>query len=284
VKRLCFYHAGCPDGLGAALAVKLAWGSQVRLTAHGHDDAVSVDDAEDATVVYVDIAPNNEVLRAIGPVADKIIVLDHHISSKRRFESDPELADYMEELGHEIHFDLTRSGAVMAWEYFHPGEPLPDLYRYVQDQDLWNWELHQSREVNAAIGSYPQQLEVWEGFVENGIPGLAEEGTAIVRANRAEVAHTLKSSHVAFIDGERIEAVNCSTHSRSSVGHELAARARFDKPWGLVYRISSQRVHLSIYSIGELDISKVAVHFGGGGHPNASGFNVSLEQWLKDFL
>jgi hypothetical protein len=190
----------------------------------------------------------------------------------------------MEELGHEIHFDLTRSGAVLAWEYFHPDEPVPDLFQYIQDQDLWNWELPQSREVNAAIGSYPQRLEVWEDFLENGISHLAEEGSALVRADRAEVARALKSAHIVFIDGERIEAVNCTTHSRSAIGHELAARARFDKPWGLVYRITAHRVHLSIYSIGDLDISQVAVRMGGGGHPNASGFNVSLERWLKDFL
>ncbi|MBW2712874.1 MAG: hypothetical protein JRC77_03900 [Deltaproteobacteria bacterium] len=281
---MCFYHAGCPDGLGAALAVKLAWGDEVRLTAHGHEDAVSTDEAEDALVIYVDIAPTNEVLRAIAPVAEQIIVLDHHASSKRRFESDPELAPYMEELGHVVHFDLTRSGAVLAWEYFHPDEPLPDLYRYVQDQDLWDWDLPQSREVNAAIGSYPQQFEVWENFIENGISNLAEEGRALVRANRAEVARALKSAHVAFINGERIEAVNCTTHTRSAIGHELAARARFDKSWGLIYRVTAQRVHCSIYSIGELDVSKVAVRFGGGGHPNASGFNLNLEHWLKDFL
>jgi oligoribonuclease NrnB/cAMP/cGMP phosphodiesterase (DHH superfamily) len=281
---MCFYHAGCPDGLGAALAVKLAWGDQVQLTAHGHDDAVQADDAEYAKVIYVDIAPTNEVLRALAPVAAKILVLDHHVSSQRRFESDPELAPYMEEMGHEIHFDLTRSGAVLAWEYFHPDEPVPDLFRYVQDQDLWHWELPLSREVNAAIGSYPQRLDIWEGFLENDISALADEGSALVRANKAEVARAVKSAHVVFINGERIEAVNCTTHSRSAIGHELAARARFDKPWGLVYRITAHRVHVSIYSIGDLDVSKVAVDLGGGGHPNASGFNVNLERWLKDFL
>ena len=69
-------------------------------------------------------------------------------------------------------------------------------------------------------------------------------------------------------------------HQRAAIGHELAKRARFGKPWGLVYRVSGTQVDCSIYSTGDLDVSAVATRFGGGGHRNASGFSVSLADWL----
>jgi nanoRNase/pAp phosphatase (c-di-AMP/oligoRNAs hydrolase) len=43
-------------------------------------------------------------------------------------------------------------------------------------------------------------------------------------------------------------------------------------------------VDVSLYSIGDFDVSRRAVGFGGGGHRNAAGFHVSLREWLERFL
>ena len=50
-----------------------------------------------------------------------------------------------------------------------------------------------------------------------------------------------------------------------------------------MYRVSGRSVDASIYSIGDVDVSAIARRYGGGGHRNASGFNVSLRRWLDDF-
>ena len=39
-------------------------------------------------------------------------------------------------------------------------------------------------------------------------------------------------------------------------------------------------VDVSIYSVGDLDVSLVAGQFGCGGHRNASGFSIPLKDWL----
>jgi nanoRNase/pAp phosphatase (c-di-AMP/oligoRNAs hydrolase) len=44
------------------------------------------------------------------------------------------------------------------------------------------------------------------------------------------------------------------------------------------------RVDVSIYSIGDFDVAAVAARFQGGGHRNASGFSVGLEEWLDRFV
>ena len=46
MRRICFYHAGCPAGLGAAGAVRHAWGDTVDYRARGHDDDVDLDDLD----------------------------------------------------------------------------------------------------------------------------------------------------------------------------------------------------------------------------------------------
>ncbi len=283
MQRTCFYHAGCPDGLGAAWSVWRAWGPGARYLPRGHDDVVDAGAHEGGLVVFVDIAPGNEELRGLAQRAAKVIVLDHHVTARERFENDLGLQNALAGRGHTICFDLSHSGAILAWQHFHPDEPAPDLLRYVEDQDLWSWKLPDSEQVNAAISSYPRDFESWDELATRPIEELAAEGTPILRATRIEVERALQSAHPVSVGSRRAEAVNASLH-RSKIGHELAKRAAFKLPWGLVYRVTGGRVDVSLYSIGELDVARVAEAYGGGGHANASGFSVTLQRWTDEFV
>jgi oligoribonuclease NrnB/cAMP/cGMP phosphodiesterase (DHH superfamily) len=282
MKATCFFHAGCPDGFGAAWAVWRAWGARGRYRPCGHEDGLDAREFAGAHVVFVDIAPDNATLHDLAEFAERVVVLDHHLSSRDRYTADPGLAKRLSAGPHRVHYDLDRSGAVLAWQHFHPDESTPMLLRYVEDQDLWSWKLPQSREVNAAIASYRRNFEVWDGLAARPIEELAAEGAPIARANRVEVERMLKAAHPLRIGGGRAEAVNAQ-HHRSAIGHALAKRAAYGPPWGVVYRLGGKRLDVSIYSIGDLDVSKIATEHGGGGHRNAAGFSVSLEEWLKRF-
>jgi oligoribonuclease NrnB/cAMP/cGMP phosphodiesterase (DHH superfamily) len=282
VARTCYYHAGCPDGFGAAYAAWRAWGARGRCVARGHDDPFDPLAHEGDEVVFADIALPNALLRDLGDVAQRVVVLDHHWSARRQFESDPQLAIFLAGRGHEVCFDLEHSGAVLAWRHFHPDEPEPDLLRYVEDQDLWAWKLPESLAVNAAIGSYPRELDVWEELVSRPWQELAREGEPILRAMRTDVERALRFAHPLRVGGLELEAVN-SLHHRSHIGHALAERAAFGTRAGAVYRFVGARADVSLYSIGDFDVSAIAARYGGGGHRNASGFSVSLAEWLANF-
>lgn len=283
MKRVCFYHAGCPDGFGAAWAVRSAWGDEGAYVARGHDDRAPLDRCEDAFVAFVDIAPARDELEELAGVSAQIIVLDHHVTARDRLARDARLVDALEAEGHVLHFDLGHSGAVLAWHYFRSDEPVPELLRYVEDQDLWNWALPDSDAVNAAIASYPREFHVWDELASGPIDSLVQQGRPILRANRIEVARRLEHARPVALGTKRIEAVNASTN-RSQIGHELARRAAFEVEWGLVYRVEGSEVFVTLYSIGDVDVSKVAVTYGGGGHPNAAGFHLPLARWLDDFV
>jgi hypothetical protein len=283
VRHTCFFHAGCPDGFGAAWAVWRSWGDAARYVPRGHEDSFDPQRYEGHLVAFVDIAPPAEALRELAEVAARIIVLDHHITARDRFRADPTLSRALAGRGHHVHFDINRSGAVLAWTHFHPNEPTPELLLYVQDQDLWSWKLPRSEEVNTALASYPREFEAWEKLAARPTQELAAEGTHIVRANRIEVERSLQTAHSIALGAKRAEAVN-ARYLRAPLGHELAKRATYGEPWGVVYRVSGDRVDVSIYSIGDLDVSKIAQRYGGGGHRNASGFSVPLRLWLERFV
>ena len=283
MKKNLIFHAGCPDGFGAAWAAWRVWGDEARYIPRSHDDPFDPLRFDGQLVVLADISLKNRDLDAVGEVAAQVVVLDHHLTAQEHFSADPGVENAMVARGHVVHFDLNHSGAVLSWNYFHPEETPPELLRYVEDQDLWNWKLPRSEEVNAAIGSHPRDFEAWNRLAGRSVEALAQEGAPIVRANRLELERVLTYAHPVRVGNDRIEAVN-ALHQRAALGHELSKRARFGRPWGLVYRVSGTRVDCSIYSTGELDVSAVATRFGGGGHRNASGFSISLAAWVEEFV
>jgi len=232
--------------------------------------------------VFVDIAPDNDYLRQLADEAAQVVVLDHHWTARERYAADPGIENLIADGGHRVVFDLDHSGAVLAWHYFHPNESVPALLAYVQDQDLWQWALPRSEEVNAAIGSHDRAFAVWDALAARTPEDLAREGEPILRAQRIEIVRALANAHPITVGARRIEAVNAQ-QNRSHLGHQLAKRAAFGEPIGLVYRVSGRTVDASIYSIGDVDVSAIARRYGGGGHRNASGFSVSLRRWLEEF-
>jgi len=282
VERICYFHAGCPDGFGAAWSVWKAWGDGARYVPRGHESDPPRNPHVGGTVVFVDIAPDNEYLRQLAEDAAHVVVLDHHLTARERYQADPGVENVMDDGGHRVVFDLAQSGAVLAWRHFHPGAATPPLLAYVQDQDLWQWALPRSEEVNAAIGSHQRQFAVWDALAARSPDELAREGEPILRAQRAELLRVLQSVHPVTVSDHRVEAVNAQ-QNRSHLGHELAKRAAFGHPIGLVYRVTGRQVDASIYSIGEVDVSAIARRYGGGGHRNASGFSVPLLRWLDEF-
>jgi oligoribonuclease NrnB/cAMP/cGMP phosphodiesterase (DHH superfamily) len=282
VRRICFYHAGCPDGFGAAWAVWRAWGDDADYRPIGHDEPIDVPACAGAQVAFVDIFTRTEILRALGERAGHVIVLDHHVTSRDRLQAEPALERELRARGHHVRFDLSHSGAVLAWQHFHEDDP-PTLLEYVEDQDLWAWKLPHSEEVNAAIGSHVRTFDAWERQAAKPLEALVAEGEPLVRSARIEVERAIRKAHAITVRGRRVEAVNATAH-RSAIGHALSERAAFGPPWGCVYRVSGSRVDATLYSIGELDVARVAVELGGGGHRNAAGFSVPLREWMERFL
>ncbi len=282
MRRVCIYHAGCPDGFGAAWAAWRAWGDDALYVARGHEDPLRARDYAGDFVLFADIAPSPPAARALAEEVAQLWVLDHHVSARDRFAREPDLTRELAHAGHRVLFDLAQSGAGLTWRALHE-EDAPPLIAYVEDQDLWRWKLPASREVNAAIQAAPRSFAAWNELAATSPEDLAREGEPIVRAQDAEITRALQNAHPVAIGPHRVEAVN-ARWPRAEIGHALSQRAAYGVPCGAVYRLIGRSVDVSLYSIGEFDAAQIAVSFGGGGHRNAAGFSVPLADWLARFV
>ena len=141
------YHKSCTDGFGAAYSAWKLLGSKAQYHAASHGETPP--DIAGKCVAILDFSYKNDVTKQMIKSAKDLIVIDHHKSA-------------MVEL-HDIsntHFDMTKSGAMLAWEFFHPGKEPPKFINYIEDRDLWKWELPYSKEFAAAFDMVPFEFEV----------------------------------------------------------------------------------------------------------------------------
>jgi hypothetical protein len=157
---------------------------------------------------------------------------------------------------------------------------------------------------NKALWSHaPWSFEQWrdwfydceEQFNHTFWSDLYFEGEAILRAHNQNVQSVAKKSARKcriLVDWGTVEttpvffyglAANCPSHLTSDVGHELANRSG---TFGLCWTLSQEGfiANCSLRSNGDYDVSTIAKTFGGGGHKNAAGFEVSIQTllgWLK---
>src|SRR3954471_6157678 len=149
---LVLYHADCPDGFGAAFAAWCVLGDAASYipVRHGEPPPPQVEGGPE--VLYLlDFAYPRATMEHLASLVVSVRVLDHHATAAEDLAGLP-----------YVTIDLDKSGAVLAWEHFHPGRPVPLLLRYVQDRDLWRWELEQSRELNAALALAPHDFAAWD--------------------------------------------------------------------------------------------------------------------------
>lgn len=266
MKTLCIFHGACDDGFAAAWAVRNALGADSVEFYPG----VYQKEPPDVTgrdVVMVDFSYKRPVLEAMIAVAKNFCVLDHHKTAQEDLAGLDGCRP-----GVEILFDMERSGAGLAWDYFSEGKPRPEFINYIEDRDLWRKKLPGGDEFTIALRSYPQDFAVWDTLVRNSVDMLIAEGESIQRYYRLRVEELKRSSYLAKFAGHEIMIANAPYFAASEVAGELAE----GRPFGASYfEVRSGQYQYSLRSREDgIDVSEIAKQFGGGGHRGAAGFTV----------
>jgi len=272
---LIIYHGtGCLDGFGSAYTAycffKQEKGIDAEYLAAGHGDTLDID-LEGRDVYIVDFSYKRPILSAICEKASSVVILDHHESAQNDLEGLDETYSNL-----TIVFDMNRSGAVITWEYFHQ-EPVPPLLAHIQDRDLWQFRIPDSKHVNAALMSYPYEFELWDQFANcnDRLKTLIIEGRAINRLRNKMIDTYKKKAVFGKIAGFTVPIVSCPNVITSELLSELA----IGHPFAASYSDKGDKRGWSLRSSKEgQNVAAIAATFGGGGHPNAAGFGVSISE------
>lgn len=280
------YHGDCPDGFGAAYAAWRVLGDEADYIPCTHGNTEGLLEAVTGKVVYVlDFSFPAEVLEQMRPLVEKLTILDHHKSAKDGlacFHCGPKFS---------FNFDLEKSGAVLAWEYFNLEDEVPEFIQWIQDRDLWQWKIPHSREYLAVLDCLPFEFKAWQEFhdetswdetYESSVSqeNLQAQGTQLIQKLTQQANNELKSAFELTLGGHTVWAVN-STNKEvvSDVGNALAKKSG---TFSVVFRQSAaDEMRISLRAAPGFNALPVAQLMGGGGHPAACAFKCTPETWLE---
>lgn len=275
-KAVVIYHDHCADGFGAAWAFKqlaerdYKEGVEYVPAQYGKEPVFIPDHSADMYIL--DFSYNREALVDLAANFASVTVLDHHKTAAEI------LSGWNHGLANlEIVFDMERSGAGIAWDYFTDHQPRPELIDYIEDRDLWQFELSDSKEINSLIGFTKREFDAYDKLahlIDHHYDRAVGMGALLLEQQSRHVQSIIAATKRPIeINGKHGLVCNCPGQFASDVGDELA---KLSSTFGATYFQDSQdTMCVSLRSKGDYDVSEIAKQFGGGGHKNAAGFKFS---------
>ena len=272
---ICIYHNNCADGFGAAWVVRKAFLEHKLELPEFYPGEYNKPppDVTGKRVIMVDFSYKRSALLKMAEQAEYMIIYDHHATAK------DDLVDLPDNV--ETVFDMGRSGAMITWnEQFLDQRP-PPLLCHIQDRDLWQWELPNTKEIMATVFSYPYGFSVWDMLMKVPVDTLVMEGASLVRKQDKDICEILSvaTRNDIVIDGHKVPVVNIPHMFGSDACHILCE----GKPFAAYYWIDSE----GVYNFGMrsdkngVDVRKIAEKFGGGGHKHAAGFRSTTFGFVR---
>lgn len=270
-KVLCFFHANCVDGAASAAVIRRKY-PHAKCYPMNHGDKLRAR-VKGKKLFIVDFSFKPELLKRFSDEATSVHWYDHHITA----------VPIKEEVGWGI-IDLKESGASLTWKQEFPEKPLPKILEYVRDKDLYEWKLPNSREISMylrevegitnPLNPWWQKMmdgpsdEVWAKMIEGGVSALKHQEMTIKQG--------LRSAFEVEFHGHKTLAVNWSLEA-SDMGEYIYKNLGYDI--ALMFYYTGEVWNFSLRS-DKVDVSELALKFGGGGHPGAAGFRQQNIDWL----
>ena len=263
------YHDQCRDGFGSAYAAWKKFGDNASYVPRKTQDSVP-EGLINKELYILDYSYKKPELEKLVSENKSVVVIDHHESAKEAVCSFPGNV-----------FDQEHSGAVLSWKYFHPDTEVPTLLLYVEDHDLWKFQMPHNREFNASLIEYTQDFETWYQLNDNFenkdlFDSFIRNGTVIAGFEDKLVEKMMAFREKAIFEGHEIYVLNAERIYRSILGNNLAELNQKEGrvPMAIVYYRYDGYVHCSLRSTGDFCVRTLAEKYGGGGHNNAASIRV----------
>ena len=273
-KIAILYHGGCPDGFGGAYAAWKKFGDAAEYIPlkHGKPAPENLDGKD---LYLIDFCYPQLIMNQLAERAKSVTVLDHH-------EGVRDIATKFEGV-----FDAGRSGATIAWSYFHPDIPVPTLLKYVEDGDLYRFNLPNARNILAYVYTLTdsfasfdiKNVEKWDAFVveiedSNEQKRIVETGRLFAQYHEHIVIHGIHHAEIVHFEGYECYLTGSSGEFASDIGNRLA---RLKPPIAIIISADAESLRVSLRSDGSVDVAALAQKYGGNGHPAAAGFEIPFE-------
>jgi len=256
------YHGGCPDGFGGAYAAWKKFGDAADYIPTRYQQSVP-ENLEGKELYVVDFCYEQDTMNELLKNSKSLTVLDHHEGTREVVESMPNHV-----------YDASRSGASIAWHYFHPDTPLPTFLHYVENADLFRMISDDERALITYAYAQSFHFDIWDDLVHR-IEDPAERAKMIERGSTYQeyfqlLAHQLAgNAELVSFEGHTCYLIAGEKMFITELGTQLRDKR---PPLALVVRAGATGLRVSIRSDNTINAAKLAQKYGGNGHPNSAAF------------
>lgn len=276
MKPLVIYHGSCYDGFTAAWIAREA--DALAGVAHDYHAAKYGEEPPDVrgrSVYILDFSYPRDAMERIVSEAAQLVVLDHHKTAEEALRDLVGTWDGGRVL---IRFDMEKSGAGLAWDYFIGGGERHPLVDMIEDRDLWRFRFGEdTRNAHARIAALPMTFDAWSQAMNECVrdrSGFLRQGESVRQYIDRYCEKAAEEARLVEWSGVPVVLVNVPYQNASEMAGVLLdahPEARFTASW---FQRADGHVQFSLRSRGDFDVAEVAKTFGGGGHKAAAGFDV----------
>ncbi|MBQ9271791.1 MAG: hypothetical protein IJ218_05975 [Alphaproteobacteria bacterium] len=280
---LCIYHIADHDGKGSAAIVKSKF-PETELMGLNHDMEIPYEEIEKHDkIVICDIALPVKYMLELNKKID-LTWIDHHISVINEYNELMQSGEYEPIKGKR---EVGSAALVLTWQYFYPEKELPEGLRLLGLNDIYDLRDRRVRPFEYAIQTFGVNRptdKIWTQLINNelNIKELVEKGNAILSWVRHRNYRLVRG--MAFeSEYNRLRCI-CSNmaQGQSEFFDSLENNRDFDFMVNF-FMNKKNKWNLTFYTYkNNVDVSKIAAEFGGGGHAKAAGAS-SLDK-LPEFL
>ncbi len=281
----------CPDGIASAWAARTVLGDEAEYIGccYGKkgETPPQFDIPQSGDRLYiVDFSFDIPILEAWQERGVEITLIDHHKDKMEALLGYAPLADI-------ITFDNTKCGAILTWEYFHPGEPVPAFLWYIDDRDRWQHKLPFTKEVHAAVGKLGRTFSVFDvlaTLTQDQLIGLMSPlGGREVEERAKKIEELASQFEWKNLADYQIPVVHLSVEDAWATSEvcQILYNQFPDAPFTACYYGEDGSVKWGLRSNSKgnnFDVAAIARQFGGDGHHNAAGFSIQPSTANKGLL
>jgi oligoribonuclease NrnB/cAMP/cGMP phosphodiesterase (DHH superfamily) len=263
MKTYIVYHSNCTDGFGAAYSAWKRFGDSVEYVPMSAGGKTPTFEPR-STIFFLDVAPDTREGLLDLMKDNEVYIIDHHEKNMHEFVGIKNCT-----------FDMSHSGCYLAWKYFNPNIEVPKFIEYIEKKDLFKYTPIEALIIDP-IYCIPFDFLTWEACLEKGFDAkvFTEQGIAIGRNKEFQMMLAMNGLHTLKIAGYYVPAIN-TKENVSELANRLCTMFP-EAPFAVCYSVSSEgQYSFSLRSTG-FNVNHLAMKFGGGGHPKASGFRIPV--------
>lgn len=279
--EVVIHHSPCNDGHAAAATFYHHVSESVTFIGlHPKDTLLTpevLDQVRGKNVLFVDICFSPADMNEFAKVAQKTLVLDHHITNQE--------AGFVNSDRLHTHFVMGTAGVELVWQYLYGEEDLsfPRGLKYIALKDVWQHQDNWAAVCFNAAFTRPKTFSEWYYLMESKskydkqVQAIIDKGETIIHYQRDVLKTMMEKVRYSEWRGFRIAMVNVPFPWISDIGALMCEGAEAERTIAVVWNKPANEpyaVSLRTHDKVGPNVSDIAKEFKGGGHIHGAGLRL----------